>query len=134
LGAGTDLKVFDWKEEKHTTMKQLQKPLVLFAWNVFVLWGVGKLYGYRWLLSVLLGLLALTVFASWMFVNVVLYDAIKALWCALYKRHFLTLHIEKGQLHDETVAQSNMPTSTGDTKNTEARGREAVGGSTHNLL
>jgi hypothetical protein len=64
-------------------MKQLQKPLVLFAWNVFVLWGVGKLYGYRWLLSVLLGMLALTVFASWMFVNVVLYDAIKALWCAL---------------------------------------------------
>jgi len=38
---GTELKVFDWKEQKQT-VKRLQKPLVLLAWNVFVLWGVGK--------------------------------------------------------------------------------------------
>jgi hypothetical protein len=115
-------------------VKKLQKPLVLLAWNVIVLWGVGKLYGYRWLLSVLLGLIALTLFALWMFVNVVLYDAIKAIWCARYKRHFLTIHIKSGQLHDETVGQGNKPTPTGNTESVQVSGGEAVDRSTDNLL
>jgi hypothetical protein len=77
-------------------VKRLQKPLVLLAWNVLVFWGIGKLYGYQWLLNVFLGLLALTVFVTWMFVNVFLYDAIKAMW--RHNRAFLTLPSKNGQL------------------------------------
>ena len=93
-------------------MKRLQKPLVLLVWNVFVLWGVGKLYGYQWLLDVLLGLLFLTVIATWMFLNLVLYDAIAGIWRARYGRRSITLRIPEEKPYGETFEQGEMQVST----------------------
>jgi hypothetical protein len=67
---------------------------------------------------VLLGLIALMVFTSWMFINIFLYDAIKAKWCSRYKRHFLRSHPKRIR-HDEAVAHDNIRESTGNPKTVE---------------
>jgi hypothetical protein len=99
-------------EGKKQTVKQLQKPLVLLVWNVVVLWGVEKLCGYQWLLSVLLGVLSLTVFALWMFLNIVLYEAIAGICRARYGRRSMTLRIRGEEPDDETVDRGEMRVST----------------------
>jgi hypothetical protein len=52
---------------------------------------------------VLLGLLTLTVFASWMFLNIVLYDAIAGIWRARYGRRSMTLRIPGEKPYGETA-------------------------------
>ena len=65
-----------------------------------------------WLLIVLLGLLSLTVFASWMFLNLVLYDVITGIWRARYGRRSMTSRIQGEEPYGETLDHVEMPVST----------------------